>query len=230
MDALERIEIALRVAMSHLLGKRDAAAYLRPECFHPSFGRAIDPATGLSGHHAWLTKHAALINRSREEFIRHNKDRYGLPLPIWVACEVWDFGCMSTLYSGMLEADQDTISRHYGLSNGRIFATWLRSLNYLRNVCAHHSRLWNRNIVDQPRLPPVSQAPDLAAFQDDAHLRSRAFVLLCICQHLMNRLNPSSSWGHRLKRLLDEDFPSLDHLGLSLAAMGVDAGWRLREW
>ena len=51
------------------------------------------------------------------------------------------------------------VAARYGLNNGRVFASWLRSLNYLRNVCAHHSRLWNRNIVDQPRLPGSAEVP-----------------------------------------------------------------------
>ena len=137
---------------------------------------------------------------------------------------------MSTLFAGMLEADQDAISRSYGIGNGRIFASWLRSLNYLRNVCAHHSRLWNRNVIDQPRLPPVSQVPWAEAFHADQHLQARPFLLLCLCQHLTKRINPRSTWGRRLKKLLDEEFPALEHVGFSLTAMGVDSGWRLREW
>lgn len=153
MDALERIEIALRVDISHTLGKLDPFAYLDPALFHGDFSGKLDRDSGLSRHHEWLGKHAQLIGRSKEEFVRHNKSKYGLPLAIWVACEVWDFGTMSTLFGGMREAEQDAIARQYGVNNGRIFATWLRSLNYLRNVCAHHGRLWNRNIVEQPRLP-----------------------------------------------------------------------------
>ncbi|WP_349654634.1 Abi family protein [Pseudomonas sp. T1.Ur] len=147
-----------------------------------------------------------------------------------MACEVWDFGALSTLYAGMTEIDQDAISREYGISNGRIFATWLRSLNYLRNVCAHHSRLWNRNIADQPKLPPVEQAPSLSAFHDDTHARARPFLLLCITQHLMKTINPSSSWGQRLKALLEDDFPDLSRLGLNLEGMGVDNDWQKRDW
>ncbi|MFA1626343.1 Abi family protein [Rhizobium mongolense] len=113
---------------------------------------------GLTNHHRWLSKHAGLITRSKEEFISHNRGKYGLPVPIWVSCEVWDFGTMSTLYAGMREGDQDAIAKKYGLSNGRVFASWLRSLNYLRNVSAHHSRLWNRNIIDQPKLPSEKEA------------------------------------------------------------------------
>lgn len=97
MDALERIEIALRVDISHTLGEIDPVAYLRPELFHDSFSRDLNNGKGVTRHHEWLGRHARLINESKEEFVRHNKTKYGLPLIIWVACEVWDFGTMSRL-------------------------------------------------------------------------------------------------------------------------------------
>ena len=190
----------------------------------------LDQSLGLTRHQDWLSKQAMLIGRSKEEFIRHNRDKYGLPLAIWVACEVWDFGCMSKLFDGMLVADQDAIARGYGVKDGRVFASWLRSLNYLRNVCAHHCRLWNRNIVEQPKLPPVAELAWLADFHGNSHRLARPFLLLCMTQHLMQHINPGSSWGQRLRTLLIEKFPSLDHLGLNLAGMGADEGWESRAW
>jgi len=228
MDALERIEIALRVDISHRLGERDKFAYLRPDLFHASFSQTLESSTGLAKHHDWLSKQAALILRSKEEFIRHNRDKYGLPLAIWVACEVWDFGCMSKLFGGMQEPDQDRIAQRYGISNGRVFASWLRSLNYLRNVCAHHCRLWNRNMTEQPKLPAATELPTFAGFHANAHRLARPFLPICIAQHLMQRINPSSSWGARLKDLLQREFPDLGHLGLNLEGMGVDEGWEHR--
>lgn len=224
LDALERIEVALRVDLSHSLGRHDKFAYLRPELFHESFSRKLEAKTGLTKHHTWLGKHATLINRSNEEFIRHNKEKYGLPLAIWVACEVWDFGTLSTLYAGLTEADQDAISQQYGISSGRVFATWLHSLNYLRNVCAHHSRLWNRNVVVYPRLPSSDETPTLAAFHDVRH--RKPFVLLLMTLHLMKAINPASTWGQRIKSLLEQDFPDLRHLGLGLEGMGAPEGWQ----
>lgn len=225
MDALERVEVALRVDISHTLGKLDTFAYLKPELFHDDFSGKLDKDSGLSRHHEWLGKHAQLIRRSREEFVRHNKAKYGLPLAIWVACEVWDFGTLSTLYSGMREPEQDVIANQYGISNGRVFATWLRSLNYLRNVCAHHSRLWNRNIVDQPKLPSVAELPWAAPFEADTHARSRCFLLLFMSRHLLQAINPNSSWSPRMKAHL-QAFPDLAHLGLNLAGMGAPADWQ----
>jgi len=228
MDALERIEIALRVDISHTLGRLDPFAYLEPTLFHSDFSRKLDRDSGLSRYHEWLGKHAQLIRRSKEEFVRHNKGRYGLPLAIWVACEVWDFGTMSTLFSGMREAEQDAIDRQYGIDNGRIFATWLRSLNYLRNVCAHHSRLWNRNIVEQPRLPPANELPWIAPFAHSDHARARCFLLLRLTCHLLRIINPRSSWPQRMKAHLLA-FPDLAHIGLNLAGMGAPADWET-QW
>ncbi|MCL2656129.1 MAG: Abi family protein [Betaproteobacteria bacterium] len=224
MDALERIEIALRVDVSHTLGKLDRFAYIKPELFHEEFSVKLDKDSGVTRYHDWMGKHAQLIGRSKEEFVRHNKTKYGLPLAIWVACEVWDFGTLSTLFNGMREAEQDAIANQYEISNGRMFATWLRSLNYLRNVCAHHSRLWNRNIVDQPKLPSAAELPWIIPFEFDTHARARCFLLLKIASHLLSVVNPRSSWPERMKKHL-LDFPDLSHLGLNLAGMGAPAGW-----
>jgi len=228
LDALERIEIALRVDISHTLGQLDRFAYLLPDLLHPDFSRKLDAKTGVSGHHDWLGKHAQLISRSKEEFVRHNKGKYGLPMAIWVACEVWDFGTLSKLFAGMREQDQNAISARYGIQNGRIFATWLRSLNYLRNVCAHHSRLWNRNIVDQPRLPPSAEVAWVAPFEHDSHAKARCYLLLCLGHHLLRVINPNSSWPERMKAQL-QTFPDLDHLGLNPAGMGAPQGWEA-QW
>jgi abortive infection bacteriophage resistance protein len=228
MDALERIEVALRVDMSHILGKLDPFAYLKPELLFSDFCYKLDARTGVTEHHSWLAKHAQLISRSKEEFVKHNKAKYGLPLPIWVACEVWDFGTLSTLFSGMREQEQDAISAIYGVANGRVFASWLRSLNYLRNVCAHHSRLWNRNIIDQPKLPSASELPWVADFTNNNHALARCFLLLKICKHLLAVINPSSTWPAKMKAQL-LDFPDLTHIGLDLRGMGVTDDW-VTKW
>lgn len=229
LDALERIEIALRVDISHTLGEKNPFAHIKPEFLANKFTTKVNKKTGLTEHAQWLKNHDGLIKRSKEKFIEHNKDKYGLPLPIWIACEIWDFGTLSKLFSGMKPDDKNAIASKYGVSEGRIFESWLRSLNYLRNVCAHHSRLWNRNIIDQPKLPKVGEVSWIDPFQGSAHFLARPFLLLCIAKHLLNIINPSSTWGQRLKDLLSE-FPDLQSLGLNLAGMGAVEGWEQWEW
>ncbi len=63
-------------------------------------------------------------------------------------------------------------------------------------MCVPITAGYERNMVDQPRLPQPAPCP-LDAFRrsNQAQLVARPFVLLCICQHLMRQINPRSSWG-----------------------------------
>lgn len=61
MDALERVEIALRVDVSHTLGQLDTFSYLRTDLFHHKFSQELNRDSGLTRHHEWLAKHAQLI-------------------------------------------------------------------------------------------------------------------------------------------------------------------------
>lgn len=225
MDALERIEIALRVDISYTLGKLDPFAYARPDLLHHAFCQCAPSRSSTSRYDKWIAKHTQLVSQSKEEFIEHNKAKYGLPLAIWIACEVWDFGSMAVLFNGMREAEQDQIAVRYRLRSGRIFGTWLRSLNYLRNVCAHHGRLWNRNIIDQPKLPSSLELPWVAPFEANVHARARCFLLLTIIRRMLEVIHPQSTWPIKMKEHLDT-FPDLSHLELNLAGMGVVAEWQ----
>lgn len=158
LDALERIEMAVRVDVAHLLGQRDPLAHENPSCLHGNFAKkrlAKGPDQGQTQHQVWLHKYQALLHRARKEsFVQHHRQLYGA-MPIWVAIEVWDFGLLSKLFAGMKFADQQAIAAMYGAPDGQTFAQWLRSLNFIRNVSAHHSRLWNLNVVERAASPPA---------------------------------------------------------------------------
>src|SRR3954469_26007406 len=71
-------------------------------------------------------------------------------LPIWIAIELWDFGMLSNFYAGMQDTHKFDIASKYNIPRFKLLETWLRSINHIRNICAHHGRLWNRNLDDQP--------------------------------------------------------------------------------
>lgn len=224
LDALERIEVAIRVDIAHLLGERDTFAYQNPSLFD---GRFVNPQSPRNRNTLanWQSRYERLLARSRKEaFVAHYRTTHGLSLPIWVAIEIWDFGAVSMLYAGMKGRDRDAIACKYQVQDGRVFRSWLRALNYLRNLCAHHSRLWNRNMVDQVTLPDRANARELVAFEGNNTWRARPFIYLCILQWLMTEICPNSSWGQRLKRHLLE-FPKDKNGVCSLANMGCPSGW-----
>ena len=225
LDALERIEVALRVDMAFLLGERNTFAHLHASEFHPGF--SSKPAgNGLTVHEAWLGRYLQLVSRSKEDFVKHYHQSHGPELPIWVAIEVWDFGTMSQLFAMMKVPDQQRIAAKYGVPDWKVFQSWVRSLSYLRNLAAHHSRLWNRNVVAQPKLPDAGQINWCDAFAGKNDLLAKPFLLLAICRHMVRRICPNTRWHIRLKEHLDA-FPAQQATKpRSLADMGTPPDWQ----
>ena len=222
LDALERIEMAVRVDIAHLLGMCNPNAHENPNCLHSNFSKkrikyGLD--TGKTKHEVWLAKYKNMIRRARREpFVEHHLAQYGV-LPIWAAIEVWDFGMLSKLFAGMKFADQQTIAAIYNAPDGRTFAAWLRSLNFIRNVSAHHSRLWNINVVDSSPTP-IDWPKELN--------NKRSFFYFCLMQQLMLVICPNSKWGLRVIQLLANDFPTFTNGAISLDDMGTLAEWQ--QW
>ena len=176
LDALERIEIALRVDIAHLLGRLDTFAHTKPDKLHKSFANKTKGNGKLTAFNAWNQKRIYVEARSKEDFVEHYKAKHGPDLPIWVAVETWDFGALSQLFAMMKVKHQTQIAMKYGVADWEAFQSWLRSLNYLRNICAHHSRLWNRNIVDQPSLPEAGALGVAGQTEGQQSFRSRAYL------------------------------------------------------
>ncbi|WP_206018305.1 Abi family protein [Roseovarius nitratireducens] len=213
LDALERIELALQVDVASTLGQHDPVAHTKAEFLNQKFVK-----NGQADR--WIRKYGDLKSRSdRRAFVRHNLDTYG-ELPIWVAIEIFDFGALSHLFKMMRRQDRDRIAGKYGLSGGHVLEQWLKSLTYLRNVAAHHERLWNNNIKDHAAVPPQ--------FSQIAHTNQyRPFRYFCIMQFFLEQLCPRSSWRDRVREHL-LNFPTPTNGKVHLSDMGVVEGWD--EW
>lgn len=230
-DALERIEISLRVDLSYLLGKRSSFAHVEntKAHFHPGFAnRPFRKDSQQSCFNAWLVKYRGLVARSKEDFVRHHHDNHGDELPIWVAVEVLDFGAISQLFSMLNVKDQLAIANRYGVNDWQVFKSWLFSLSYFRNLVAHHSRLWNRNITSKPKLPKRGGIPWCDSFIGNEDTRFKPFLLLAITRMLVKSICPNTQWHNRLAEHLDQ-FPELNSSKkLNLSGMGITQDWR--EW
>lgn len=216
LDALERIEMAVRVDIAHILGKKDPQAHEQAEKLDGNFAKKIirkGRNKGKTEHQLWLEKHSQLLHRARKEpFISHHNNSYKGVIPIWVAIEVWDFGCMSRLYAGMTYSDKATIAQKYEVT-GKQLEQWLRSLNFIRNVSAHHSRLWNANILEQ-------SAPITLDERWTALANHKPFFYFCIMQHMLNIICPNSQWNKRFKVLLKE-FPTVPNNTVNITDFGL---------
>ncbi|MGY4461520.1 Abi family protein [Bradyrhizobium sp. LB13.1] len=222
MDVIERIEIALRVQITLELGKLGQHAHRDPNALHPNFQRPSAFGSSESRHQKWLRLHDEAFARSKEEFAKHFKVKYAGELPpIWIAAELWDFGAMSFLYSGMRKNGQTAIAKFFGVPSFQIMETWLHSLNVARNICAHHSRLWNKPNAIQPKWPSPTDCPDLGHIATNTHALTRLYAIACICAHLLRTINPNSSWQNRFKAIA-ADFPKSTIVSIGAAGFPVD--------
>jgi abortive infection bacteriophage resistance protein len=163
-----------------------------------------------------------LQRAQKEDFVKHHAEKYGGRMPIWVITEIWDFGLLSKFFAGMRYKDQTFVARRYGLPEAKYLVSWLRAINFVRNVSAHHSRLWNRNMTERPGFPPAKPHHYLHHLADNIHAQTRVYGTLCILKFMLDRISPGHAWGRRLVDL-SEQFPESELI--SLEAAGFPTGW-----
>jgi abortive infection bacteriophage resistance protein len=217
LDAIERIEVSLRTQLAYHLSHNHQTAHpqLKPELFH-------NPII----YGASIKRLEIDISRSREEFIKHLKNKYEeLQPPIWAVVELMTMGQLSKWFSNIKSrADRQAISRVYGLDE-KIMTSLCEHLSLVRNHAAHHARLWNRDFTKTPMLPrqgdkilinSLFKLPDTVR-----HLRKlyNTFVLLA---YLMNTICGKNHWAGRLKKLINCH-------NIDARKMGFPADWEEKD-
>lgn len=213
MESLEVIELDLRAATAHAFGEAHGAfGHVNPGQFFHTFG-----------HGEWLVKLHEETERSNEPFVSHFKATYReFPdLPIWAVMEIMSFGALSKMYGGMLKVDQKAISSRYGLQPGTL-GSWFHHLVYMRNLCAHHSRIWDRLLAIKPDLPPgpMWQPP---ALPNNSRLFASFLVQAKLLMHCRAKKDLARDWKERVEALLDSRMPAVPDAG---AKMGLPTNWK----
>lgn len=239
MDAIESVEVASRAVISNHMGPTYGSHwYINPQMFHPAFDHqrllttlSIKQAAATRDYqreceridklHADDNRKATLKrHRAKESYARHYPATYGHPplMPGWAMLEELTLGDLSHLYKGLArDSDKKAIAKRLGLA-APLMQSWLHTLTTVRNMCAHHSRMWNRELGIRPELPKKANFPwPEHLFLPGPH--SRIFAVLCILNHLMHQVSPNARWGQRLCQLVHE-FPEV-----SLKAMGFPLDW-----
>ncbi len=228
MDGVERIEVAVRMQLGYVLGRSSAFAHEDPSVFTESFVEAkTDPESGepLSSPHAtWLERADERRAKSDEQFVAHFRDKYDDRMPIWALTEVLELGQLAVLYRGLRQQDSQEIALAFGAPTKKIMVSWLASLNYVRNVAAHHARLFNRKLQHAPARPKAGQVPVLDHLRDEQTAKGvfGTYNALAVIAHLLPSIEAETTWRRRLATLLLR-FP--ESHALTLASIGVPQGW-----
>ena len=213
MDAIERVEIALRSRIVYELALRYGAfAHMDIRNF-PGWNQ-----NDFDDFHRRLNSE---LEKSHEAFIEHFQVKYGdehPSPPIWMVGELFTFGCAFSLFRGIHPDIRDLLASQYGVTV-KVLLSWLRSINAVRNICAHHGRLFSRVIGVKPLIP--ERDPRWRVF--DPLPKDRIFCTLSILRQMLRSDAPSSRWAERFESLLRE-FPQIP-----LRIMGMPADWKSLE-
>lgn len=250
MDALGRIENTLKTSIALRLGERDKYAHLKPEFFASSFtnskpkykvlrGKKIEPLVpaflrGEATYDRWVRNHKKSLKRAQAEvFVKHVRNQYDdCELPIWMVANLWDMDAARSLMTGMQTGDKLYIAKSLGLhnNNGDIIVSWFKTLCLVRNICAHHGRLWNRGLSKSPALGKVGDYPAIDLVRNTNGSREKIFSALTLIQILLNHISPNSNWKNRVYNLLTVDTPNLTQ-GLNIETeMGFPENWRQHQF
>ena len=211
-NGIERIEIALRTKLIYYLSLSYGANwYLNPDLFDKQ-----------PEYLSFVSKVNIELGRSSEEFIVRHFENHPKESPeSWKALEVLTLGTLSKLYQNLKHQlpEKNQIAKDFGLYNQKFLASWLLTITVVRNIIAHHSRLWNRVIINKYDWPPSTPGPILNYIPDN-HQRRKIFPLLSAILYMNSQISP----GNHLKEELNTLFTQFPNINLS--RMGFPANWQ----
>ncbi|MBP9722614.1 MAG: Abi family protein, partial [Gammaproteobacteria bacterium] len=150
-----------------------------------------------------------IINRKNpEDFIKNYKKNY-LPEspPSWMLLECLPLGSIAAIFKHLGNMkDKKEIAKSFK-EPATILDSWFESIRYTRNLCAHHSRLWNQWFVIEPK---VSKS------MGQIKTKERSFHQQAMILHKLNRaLSPKSSWHNKLRELFENysEFVPFEQMG-----------------
>lgn len=210
-DVIEKIEISLRTKLIYHLSHEYGAWWFEKHDLFINTKHLVST----------LFKIQEEVERSKDIFIREHRKKYkddGRFPPAWKTLELTTLGALSKLYGNLKNTIKikDTIAEEYGAVNHTYLPSWLQSIAQIRNYCAHHSRLWNKNLPGNPKL--LSKPPK--PWVEDAPKNcQQLYVHMCLMKYLLNVIQPNNTFTSRLKSLI-ETYPNVDP-----NALGIKENW-----
>ena len=207
-SAIEKIEIALRaqIADQFSITYKDPLWYTDVKYFY-------DPVK----HTDFLNSLNSNIIRSNDIFIKHFFNTYANPLPpIWIIFEILSMGQFSKLYDMTAKSPpRKAVADYFGVKE-TVFTTWLHTLVYVRNICAHHARLWNKDFRIPVKIPKKTTNKWLA----NSNVNDRkVYIIFAIIIYLLDIITPNHTFRQKVKTLL-EKYPNIN-----ITAMGFPLNW-----
>ncbi|MCZ2695838.1 Abi family protein [Bacteroides fragilis] len=170
------------------------------------FGRSTDPFARdyINSHAGW----------DKNTLIGDNPDA-------WMIFETASFGTLSKMYKNLkpqLPA-RSAIANSFGLYSAKDLSSWLEAISMLRNIVAHHSRLWYRIFPKKPTNLKGHRDKWLASDMTEGQ-KQRVFGPISALLYLSNAIFPENNIKRDILALFDA------HPNIPVYQLGFTKGWR----
>lgn len=196
IEALEVIEIAIRIKIINKLSEKYGPHWhldnkLFKENFdHEKFLSDIYKENGIK----------PFDPKKQTLFIKSYLEKYKDPeqLPCWMLFELISFGRLSLVYKSLLIENKSLIAKDFEFPWKRL-ESWLHACTYLRNLCAHHCRIWNT----QFNISPSVSKNKRGLFKEKSF-----FLFFMVLRQFLQLITDDSVFMKKFKILL-EKYPSI---------------------
>jgi len=210
LDAIEKVEVSVRAQICNTLAARHGPHwYLDAKHF-----------VNRSLHQKLIETLEAHCKQHSDRFLKRYEHRYGIPHlpPAWIVMEYLTFGQVASLFENLRDGpEKKAIAATYRVAVS-IFESWLKSLNFVRNCCAHHARLWNRRLPLKPRIPTRKKNRILSSVTPETD--KRLYGALSCMLHLLHSIEDDSRFPQDLFFLM------VQYPGVHSGKMGFPVDWR----
>ena len=209
LEAIERLEISFRAHFANELGVLYGSHFYLEDQYSDS----------AKTHQGLIDSLQAEMDRSSELFIEHYKNTYDDPPlpPVWAAAEVMSFGQLSVWFKNLkARSDRNRVARAYSIDEA-ILQSFMHHLTIVRNITAHHGRLWNRRMTFIMKLPKKPR--ELAEMLNPKTGRYIGNTVIML-GYFLKQISPGTTWPLRMRQLID------DSPGIRPAAMGFHEHWK----
>ncbi len=212
-DVIENIEIAVRTKLIY-----HTSLEISPWWFENSSNFKNE-----FHFHSTLETIDRELKQSKENFIKKHYQKYqhdSRRPPAWKTLEISSLGTISKLYSNLnrkIKAKK-SIAFELGAINAYYLPSWLQTITQIRNIIAHHGRLWNKNLPGKPKIlsnPPFPWLKDVPNVNEHHKL----YVHLSIMKYLLNIIKPDNLFSNNIMSLLDK------YNNIDIKALGFRNNW-----
>ncbi len=209
MDEIERVEVSLRSHLSNSLAEHYTptwyanSALFNNQHWHKNFLRTVKEQIGHDNPN------------KRQVFIKHYYNNYNDPdmPPSWMVFEALSFGVISQIFQNLKREHAKLLCNDFNIRQDYL-SSWLRSISYTRNTCAHHNRIWNRVFTIKPRIYKL--------YKNDLSPNDKLYAQAVIIKILLNRVAPENHFTNALANIFQE-FPDIQ-----VQDTGFPEGWENR--